>query len=77
MAQDKQDRGSPPSGGTRKQRGAKPSSQGLAGAQGSGGGAERGVQQPPPRRRVATDQASSNRDNSGVNPQGDGADVSD
>ena len=27
------------------------SSQGLAGAQGSGGGAERGVNQPPPRRK--------------------------
>lgn len=31
----------------------RPSSQGLAGAQGSGGGAERGVQQPPGRARPA------------------------
>jgi hypothetical protein len=57
-------------------RAGKPSSQGLTGAQGSGGGAERGVQQPP-RRRVPTDPQSSVRDNSGVAPQGDGADVSD
>jgi len=55
----------------------KPSSQGLTGAQGSGGGAERGIQQKPPKRRVATDQDSSIRDNSGVDPSGAGADVSD
>jgi hypothetical protein len=60
-----------------KARAGKPSSQGLAGAQGSGGGAERGIEQPPPKRRVVTDQESSIRDNSGVRPEGDGADVSD
>jgi len=54
----------------------KPSSQGLGGAQGSGGGAERGIQQPPPKRRVVTDQDSSILDNSGIRPD-DGPDVSD
>jgi len=49
----------------------------LTGAQGSGGGAERGIRQPPPRRRVAANRSASIRDNSGIKPEGDGADVSD
>jgi hypothetical protein len=64
-------------GAAGKARAGKPSSQGLAGAQGSGGGAERGIEQPPPKRRVMTDQESSIRDNSGIRSEGDGADVSD
>lgn len=43
-------------------------SQGLAGAQGSGGGAERGMQQAPPRstRSPSTGSASRDRDNAGA-----------
>lgn len=40
-----------PSTEPRGERGGMASSQGLAGAQGSGGGAERGVNNPPPRRK--------------------------
>ncbi len=44
----------PPSGSTEPRQGTRigeHSSQGIEGAQGSGGGAERGVNQPPPRKR--------------------------
>jgi hypothetical protein len=53
------------------------SSQGLAGAQGSGGGAERGVNQPPPRRKESTGSAAARpSDNAGLDVAGD-ADKSD
>ncbi len=48
-----------------------PSSQGLTGAQGSGGGAERGINQPPQRARPSDDRAggaSRRADDSGVDP---------
>ena len=50
-------------------------SQGLAGAQGSGGGAERGMQQAPPRapRDADAGSASRDRDQAGVGPDTAGA----
>lgn len=45
----------------------KASSQGLAGAQGSGGGAERGINEPP-RRAPASPERSGNVDDSGIDP---------
>jgi len=50
-------------------------SQGLAGAQGSGGGAARGVQQAPPRaaRDADSGSASRERDNAGAGPDAAGA----
>ena len=52
-------------------RAGKPTSQGLAGAQGSGGGAERGINQPPSRAKVSPNRsagASTGDDDSGVDP---------
>ena len=53
----------------------KHSSQGLKGAQGSGGGAERGINQPPPRARPSDERrgsASPDADDAGIDPAGTG-----
>jgi hypothetical protein len=56
-----------PSTEPRGERGGKHSSQGLTGSQGSGGGADRGVNQPAPRTRSPRGKASSSDDdNSGI-----------
>jgi hypothetical protein len=56
-----------PSTEPRGERAGKHSSQGLTGSQGSGGGADRGVNQPPPRAKSPRDKAgSSEDDNSGI-----------
>jgi hypothetical protein len=55
----------------RGERAGKHTSQGLAGAQGSGGGADRGINQPPPRAKVSPNRsagASAEDDDSGVDP---------
>lgn len=52
----------------------KPSSQGLAGAQGSGGGAERGINQPPPRAKPSDERrgsATPDADDAGIAPAGE------
>lgn len=66
-----------PSTEPRGERSGKHSSQGLTGAQGSGGGAERGVNQPPPQRKESTGSAAPRPvDNAGLDVTGD-ADKSD
>jgi hypothetical protein len=55
----------------RGERAGKPTSQGLAGAQGSGGGAERGINQPPRRATVSPNRSaggSVDDDDSGPDP---------
>lgn len=55
----------------RGERAGKHGSQGLAGAQGSGGGAERGIEQPPARAKNSpnrSDGAEARDDDSGVDP---------